>query len=388
MTRQPNSPPPDQCPGVLATHQAADGAVARIRLPGGAITPAQLERLAQAAAEFGDGHLELTGRGNIQLRGVGDAIGVAAIIDEAGLLPSSAHDKVRNIEVSPLTGRLGGAGDLRPLAADLDERLRGHSRLSGLSGKFLFGLDDGRGDIMAQRPDVGVVLAAGEDGAAASADIVVDGVVVGASGLDEAADVLLAIADEFLTRSAGVWRIAGLPDEVRSELVGSARRMFGRRAARSVLPTPATEPEPLVGWFDQDDGAVLLGAVVESARVPSRLAEFIAAIGAPVIITPHREILICDLTEGVAETVVRVLAPMGLIFDANSPWTRVSSCVGAPGCAKSHADVRADLIAHVSDEQPTTREHWVGCARGCGTPTHDHLRVEATPEGYRSRRVS
>ena len=72
---------------------------------------------------------------------------------------------------------------------------------------------------------------------------------------------------------------------------------------------------PVVGWFDQDDGQVLLGAVVELGRLPARLAEFLAAVDAPIVLTPDREILLCDLGEGVAETVVRVLAPMGLIFD-------------------------------------------------------------------------
>ncbi|NED63813.1 precorrin-3B synthase, partial [Streptomyces sp. SID10244] len=112
----------DRCPGVFSTHAAADGAVARVRLPGGRIRPDQLELLAQAATEHGDGYLELTARANLQLRGLTDVDAVADAVVEAGLAPSSTHDKVRNIEVSALTGRIGGIADVRPLADLLDDR--------------------------------------------------------------------------------------------------------------------------------------------------------------------------------------------------------------------------------------------------------------------------
>ena len=45
-----------------------------------------------------------------------------------------------------------------------------------------------------------------------------------------------------------------------------------------------------------------------------------AAIEAPLVVTPWRSILVCDVDEVVADTALRVLAPMGLVFDENSPW--------------------------------------------------------------------
>jgi precorrin-3B synthase len=38
----------DACPGALQTHAAADGALARVRVPGGALTSEQLRVLAPA----------------------------------------------------------------------------------------------------------------------------------------------------------------------------------------------------------------------------------------------------------------------------------------------------------------------------------------------------
>ena len=40
---------PDACPGVFALHDAADGALARVRLPGGAIDAAALRVVAGCA---------------------------------------------------------------------------------------------------------------------------------------------------------------------------------------------------------------------------------------------------------------------------------------------------------------------------------------------------
>ena len=75
------------------------------------------------------------------------------------------------------------------------------------------------------------------------------------------------------------------------------------------------------------------------------------------------------------------LAAAGLAVEVDSRWSGVTACAGRPGCAKSLADVRADALAATrhSDGLPV---HWVGCARGCGSPAGPHVRVEATPAGY------
>ncbi|MGW8815320.1 precorrin-3B synthase [Gordonia terrae] len=382
---QPARAAADRCPGVFDTHPAADGALARVRLPGGRIRPDQLEVLARAAADHADGHLELTVRGNLQLRGITDVEAVADAVVAAGLAPSSTHDKVRNIELSPLTGRIGGIADARPLAAALDDALRADPAAASLSGRFLFGIDDGRGDIAARRPDACAVIRADTP---LAADINIGGVAVGsATGPESIVSALIAVAAGLGEVSPGAWRVRDLDTDARRRLADLVASGLDPVIDDDPDTTPSAPGEPIVGWFDQDDGAVLLGAVVELGRLPARLAEFIAAVQAPIVFTPDREILLCDLGEGVAETVVRVLAPMGLIFDAASPWASVSCCVGAPGCASAHAPVRDDLMARVQAGDPVDeREHWVGCARGCGSPAESHLSVEATPDGGYERR--
>jgi precorrin-3B synthase len=147
---------------VLRPWPAPDGALVRLRLIGGALAADALAALGAVAASYGDGAIHLTGRANLQLRGLPSTDGtllpeVVEAIERTGLLPSRSHELVRNVMSSPLTGRHGGRADLRPVAAGLDGLLRADPALSTLPGRFLFTLDDGRGDLVERTTDLGLV---------------------------------------------------------------------------------------------------------------------------------------------------------------------------------------------------------------------------------------
>ena len=364
----------DACPGALQVHQGADGPLVRIRLPGGMITAGQLDVLAETATKFGDGGLQLTSRGNVQLRGLTNPRAVADAVAGAGLLPSPTHERVRNIIASPLTGRAGGEGDLRPVVTALDEAIRARPGLADLPGRFLFGLDDGTGDVSGLAADAGVRLTG--DGAA----LLLAGRHTGCRlGTGEVPEALVTVAARFVETRGQAWRIAEL-DDPDALLDGFA--VGGQGPPPTV--TPAIRPP--VGWIVQDDGRVALGAAVPLGVLSARQARFVAAIGAPVVITPWRSLLVCDLDEGVADTALRVLAPLGLVFDAGSRWIGVSACVGSPGCGRSRADVRAEaarVAQGVGPESPpgSLPVHYAGCERACGRPAGARVLI-ATGGGY------
>ncbi|CAM2760122.1 precorrin-3B synthase [Skermania piniformis] len=364
---------PDRCPGALTLHDAADGPLARVRLPGGRLDPAQLAALVLAAVEFGSGSIELTSRANLQLRAVRDPAGLAELLTGAGLLPSATHERVRNIVASALSGRVGGRADVRPLIDELDAALCGTPELARLPGRVLFGLDDGRGDVGALGPDFGLFAAGGGEFALllAGAD---SGVRLGRDGVDR----LIAAAAVFGRIRDGAWRLADVPD-------GAARVCAALGLVPSAAPVglpPA--PAPAIGWLPQDDGAVALGAGLRFGTLDAGLAEFVVAVEHPIVITPGRGLILADLAEPVADTVLRVLAPLGLIFDAESPWLRVSACAGQPGCGNALADVRGDAVVAVErGDHPAGRQHWAGCARRCGRPPAPVTDVVATGAGYR-----
>lgn len=152
----------DLCPGALRPWSATDGMLVRLRLIGGRVSSAALRALADVAGEYGDGRVHLTSRANLQVRalpGSGSALEpeVLAAIEATGLLPTRSHELVRNVMVSPQTGLAGGRADLRALADELDARLCVDADLAALPGRFLFVLDDGRGDLLGRGCDLGIV---------------------------------------------------------------------------------------------------------------------------------------------------------------------------------------------------------------------------------------
>ncbi|MBO0854470.1 MAG: precorrin-3B synthase, partial [Nocardia sp.] len=292
---------PDSCPGVLRLHPAADGPLARVRLPGGQITPDQLRALALAAAELGNGSIQLTSRGNVQLRQMHEAAELAQRLAAVDLLPAASHERVRNIVASPLSGRVGGFGAVHPLAADLDAGLRRAPELAALPGRVLFTLDDGRGDISGLGGDIGVH--ATDTGRYA---LVLAGLDSGVriSGADAVA-TMLAAAHGFQRIRGAFWRLREVPS-------GADRVVAGLGLQVSARPRPLEPRHHIpIGWLPQADDRIALGAAVPLGSLPARTAEFLAAVEHPIIFTPWRSLVLGDLDEWTAEQVVRVLAPMG-----------------------------------------------------------------------------
>jgi precorrin-3B synthase len=377
---------------VLRLAEAADGLLARVRLPGGLVSGGQLLVLAGLAGELGDGRVELTSRGNVQLRGLrADAAeSLTGELTRAGLLPSLRHDRVRNVLASPLAGLDHGV-DLTGVVRALDAGLCASDRLAELPGRFLFAVDDGRGDVAGLGADVVATVRA--DGAAVS------GLAV---SFDDVPDVMLASAEAFLTLRAGhgvtAWRVADLPggaDQVRAAVaarfgLASARGEAGTRGSPGVATT--ARPVGLVARHETDGGMESAASVRDN---PGASAVLIAPLGRltaaqltwvaeragkrEVRITPWRSVVLPHLAD--APGVLREAAGLGFGTDEGSPWLRMTACAGRPGCASALADVQADA-AGLAGRWPGRVVHVSGCERHCGRPAATEIDVTATSEGY------
>lgn len=360
----------DACPGTLQPHRAADGNLVRVRLPGGHISPAQLRALAHAAAVSGAGTLELTSRGAVQLRGVTDLEAVSTAITDNGLMPSPAHDRIRNILASALSGRSGGLADVRPWVTAVDRALQAGPDLARLPGRFWFTIDDGRGDVSGLRADVGLHAVSAD-----SAALLLAGADTGVRlSISDAVTAAIEIATRFVLTRGNRWRVKELADH--SELLAG----FAGDAAETSFAD--STPPPPVGWIEQDDGLIALGAVVPLGVLSAGTAFAIASTQRPIIITARRSLVIADLNSTAAVKVLQRLVPLGLVFNKQSSWLHVTACAGMPACRHALADVRADAKAAVRSEETIQHpQHFVGCARACGSPPVGEVLV-ATPTGY------
>ena len=263
--RVPRSRDDDACPGALQVHQAADGALARVRLPGGMIEAYQLEALALVADRFGSSTMELTSRGNVQIRGVTDPTALADAIADAGLLPSEqprTRPQRRGLAADRTPRRPRGRP--RPGAPTSTRRSRPASELATLPGRFWFAVDDGRGDVSGLGADVGAHLL--DDRTAA---LLVAGVDTGIRTTDVVPD---ARRRGGAVQSTFAEPLGGQPNstDVEPLLAGLSR------TAEPGATWPAVTRPP-VGWIQQDDGRITLGGAVPlgvlqgtGRRVPRR----------------------------------------------------------------------------------------------------------------------
>lgn len=283
----------DMCPGVWRPWPADDGLLIRIRLMGGRLPVTALQRLSEVSRRYADGGIYLTRRANLQLRGLpGDGRqltdDVVAAIESTGLMPTRTHELVRNVLASPQTGLAGGRVDLRPVIARLDTLLCAQPRLGLLPGRFLFTLDDGRGDLLDRLTGAGK---RGTDlGFVALSDDTVQlrvgphwGDVI---SLADVAGRLAALAVQFLdARGTGAdapWHIRELAQPLQPPVPADTR-------------IPAAAPPLAYGKVPGGTHTPVEGGVLNSDLVRA-LLESASGVG-HVVVTPWRGVLVPNAPE-------------------------------------------------------------------------------------------
>lgn len=339
------------CPGALRPMLSGDGLVVRIRPDLGRLTPAQARGIADAARAFGNGQIDLSARGNVQLRGVSDATHPALIeaLAALGLIdPDSEAEQRRNILVTPFAD-----AETLALAAQMQVAL---AQMPALPGKFGFAVDIGpapvlsgiAADIRAERAADGQLI------------LRCEGAALGAPVTDLAV-AAVALAQWFVAAggvSEGRGRMA--------ELIARGAVPPGALAGR-LAPAPAAAPP---GPGLRAEGALLAFAF---GRMQAETLAALAALG-PLRVTPWRMLLVQGLRQ--------LPDLLDVIRAAGDPIRRVEACSGAPACLQGLAPVR-DLARRLAPQVPPgKRLHVSGCAKGCAHPGPAEITLVATAAGF------
>jgi len=370
------------CPGVLQPMQSGDGLIVRVRPRCGAVSLAQARALADLAGRLGNGHLDLTRRANLQIRGVTEErlLALQVELDRLGLVDADAGlEAVRNVMVAPLAGLdREETFDVRPIAAEIEQGLVADPRLRALPGKFGF-LVDGGGmvSIAAERADiclraVGGTVALGLDSPTGTQWL-------GAASPASVARVALAAAHAFLDRS-------------------TRRRMrdLSRSDHAEVCAHVLSMLEPVEAFCNS--GKRILGLLPAAAGVAApfgrleagqlhRLVELAGqAGGIELRLSPWRTLYVGVRDATAGRALLDGARSVGLIVEEGDPVLQIEACPGAPDCKSSTVDARGDarrMAALASARGFAGSIHVSGCAKGCARSVPSELVLVGKAGRYR-----
>jgi precorrin-3B synthase len=390
MTSHAIAKPPRRgaCPGLSAPMPTGDGLLVRL-LPSGTIPLAALTALCAAACAYGNGVIEITSRGSIQVRGLNQSTAPqfgAAV----AALDIAAQDGVA-VHCNPLTGLdAEEIFDGRALAADLRRAIAQRSAAAKLSPKISVTIDGGGAiDLATLAADIRLTAQA------VNGDMVLR---VGAGGdAAHAADLGAVVPEhgaEAVTRLLDVMAKRGRETRARDIIAAEGAEVFrsalaGLLLARRDNPRKTSASEP-IGLHRLRGGSLACGIGLAFGHAEARCLEQLADAGVAAgaigfRAAPGRALLTIGLTERSAHIFAAAADKLGFIVRADDPRRHVVACAGAPICASAHIASRAlaPLIAEQAGRylHDAVTIHISGCAKGCAQAAPAALTVVGTPDG-------
>jgi precorrin-3B synthase len=339
--------PRGACPTLWEPMPTGDGLLVRVKPAVGRLTASQARLVADASARCGSGVVELTGRGNLQIRGLRpDTAGAfARAIVQAGLgHPDPEVERRRNVACSPLNA------DAARVAADLDLLLVAADGLAALPPKFGFAVN---GDPALHEIGADIVIRLGTERCDVGAE---GGTLALQVVLARAAEVALDLARAFLRLRDGHRRMRDLIASVGEHTVLSACGL--RPVARVPAPTNAALP---IGRLPDGFGVGVPFGALRSADL-ARLADAAEYKGrGTLLLTPWRVVVLPGVPDPAA------LAGLDLITDPADPRLRITICPGQPSCASATVATRG-MAVELAGLALAGTVHVSGCVKGCAHP--------------------
>jgi precorrin-3B synthase len=383
------------CPDLSRPLPTGDGLLVRI-LPTGTIALDAFAVLCAAARVHGNGIIEITARGSIQVRGLSTQ-SAPAFADAIAALGIAADDGVP-ILCNPLAG-LDAAEifDATALATALRRAVREQS-LAGLDPKVSVVIDGGAplglariaADIRvrAQLRNGQSVLRLAVSGDERSA---FDLGVVALDDAVEAVSRLLLILSERSARARDIIAAEGtacFEDALAFARLGSAAQRDRKDAKNIETDSAPRQCSDAIGLHGLRDGSLACGIGLAfghaEASTLEKLADAAAAAGGRGLRTePNRSLLAIGLTSESAARFLAAAAKLGFVTRTDDPRRQVIACAGAPLCASAYIPARAIAPDIAAAAAPYLGDgltiHLSGCAKGCAHSGAAPLTVVGTP---------
>ena len=373
--------PRGACPALVAPMATGDGLLIRLRPASGALTLPQFAALARSAVAHGNGILEITARGNLQIRGLlAETVGrLAADIDAAGIIVPDGPA----IETSPLHGidpeEVGNAAametSLRHKLHDLLTSPRLAPKLSlVIDGGGAFGLSTLSADIrVVAQSHAHWLVAINGDGEIAMPV---------ATGPAKAA---ISAVGEILTLLTAL----GQGRRARDIEPALLRARFpAMDSLRSI--SPLTAKTPLAGPHCLTNGKIVLGVRPEFGQMIASdlnvLLDIAKDHGATDIrLAPGRGFFLIGLSEDALPAMQIAAAEYGFSTRPGETTEHIAACAGAGACGSAFYETRTlarRIIAAAPDLfDGSLTLHLSGCAKGCAH-ARPALTLTGSADGY------
>jgi precorrin-3B synthase len=377
------------CPGLSSPMQTGDGLLVRLR-PIGTIPLETFQKLCAAARTFGNGIVEITARGSIQIRGL-DAVSAPHFAAAVAALGIAAEDGVP-VHTNPLAGldprELFDAG---AIAEDLRRTMVNSKFAARLSPKISV-IVDGGGALDLDRLSTDVRLRAEQINEALLFRVSVGGDAVSASDLGVVAPVHgVAAAIRLLEVMAQHGRDSRAKDIIAGEgiepFAASIRDLLSNSAYSRLR---GNERQTVIGAHGLRGGSSACGLGLPFGHADAIALEHLAeAAGlrgaAGMRAAPGRLLIVIGLPQQELTAFVAAAERLGFITRAGDARRHVIACAGAPFCASGHIAARtmAPAIAKAAAQflGDASLLHISGCAKGCAHPAAAALTIVGTPEG-------
>lgn len=361
------------CPGLLAPMTTGDGLLARLTPAGTTIALDALAGLCRAARAHGNGIIEITSRGSIQIRGLSIASAPIFAADVAALRIDGSEGIP--VLVNPLSGLdPGEAFDVGALAADLRRSLASFGAAS-LSAKVSVVVDGGCAlhlDNVAA--DVSLRAVDGPNGASfhvALGGDASESISIGAVSPENAVACTLRLLEVLAATAPN----ARMRDVVRDQGLNAFKSAVADLVTDRPAPAARSAAEP-IGPHVLRMGAAAIGLGLPFGHSDSEtllhLIEAGRRVGANGLRTaPGRALLMLGLQPAAAHVFVAEAGALGFIVDAGDSRRRVVACAGAPICASGQIPARAiapAIVGAAGAALPKDVIHVSGCYKGCAHP--------------------